>query len=74
MMENTGANNSYNATLDKVIERLFDDLDKTEADWELARNMLPKLMKEKNLSMEQLDDLCFEDSTMVFDYIYGFDI
>lgn len=61
-----------NVTLDKVIERLFDGLDKTESDWELARKMLPELMQEKNLSIEQLDDLCFEDSTEIFDYINGF--
>ncbi len=58
-------------TLDDVIRRLFDGLSKTNMDCTLAHEKLTELLTERNLSIGQLDDLCFADSNAVFDYIYS---
>ena len=61
-------------TMDEVIRRLFDGLQKNEADWCLARKFLKEHAEKNDMTNEQLDDLCFEDSNWVFDRIYEEDV
>ena len=58
-------------TINDVIRRLFDGLDKNEDDWNLAKKFLLEFQAANDMSMNELDDLCWEDSVWVFDQIYG---
>lgn len=58
-------------TVADVERRLNDGLERSLEERIVARNWLESYMKEKNISVEELDDICFEDSTKIFDSIYG---
>jgi hypothetical protein len=57
--------------IDEIIRRLFDGLDKNKNDWRLAKKILLEYQIANQLSIKELDDLCWEDSAWVFDQIYS---
>jgi len=57
-------------TINEVTRRLIDGLDK-EKDFELIKKWLLEYQLANQLTLKELDDLCFEDSNWVFDQIYG---
>ena len=59
-------------TIDEIIRQLFDGLDKDEADWELARTRLTEYYAASQMSLKELNEICWEDSTFAFGIIYGF--
>lgn len=58
-------------TVADVERRLNDGIERSLEERIVARNWLESYIKENNISAEELDDICFEDSTIIFDYIYG---
>lgn len=58
-------------TVADVERRLNDGIERSLGERIVARNWLESYIKENNISAEELDDICFEDSTIIFDYIYG---
>lgn len=55
-------------TIDEVVNDLCDDLD---ADKEFIKERLLQIMDEDKLSIDKLNEWCWEDSASVFDRIYG---
>lgn len=58
-------------TIDDVVRRLNDGLERTEGELELCKKWLLEFQFANQLSINELDDLCFEDSVWVFDNIFG---
>lgn len=54
-------------TIDEVTTNLCDDLNK---DREFIKQRLLQIMEEDKLSIDELNELCWGDSTTVFDRIY----
>lgn len=59
------------SSIDDVVRRLNDGIERTPEEYEQCKNWLLEFQYENQMSLEQLDDLCFEDSTWVFDQIFG---
>ncbi|MEG1925222.1 MAG: hypothetical protein RR415_05700 [Ruthenibacterium sp.] len=58
-------------TMDEVVSRLNDDLERTEEDLKECKDWLTEFQIENKMSLKELDDLCYEDSTWIFDQIFG---
>lgn len=58
-------------TFDKVVDRLVDGLTYNENEMYMIRHWLMNYQKKNHLSLQQLDDLCFNDSVWVFDHIFA---
>lgn len=59
------------SSIDDVVRRLNDGIERTPEELEQCKNWLLEFQHENQMNLEQLDDLCFEDSTWVFDQIFG---
>lgn len=53
-----------------VERRLNEGIERTEAEHNQCILWLTEFMVANDMSLEELDDLCFEDSTWVFDQIF----
>ena len=58
-------------TIDVVVNSLLEGLDKKPADYELARKALLEYQAANQMSLRELNELCWKDSTYMFDIIYG---
>ena len=62
--------NNYELTIDEVVRRLNDGLERTDEELEQCKKWLLEFQLTNDLSLNELDDLCFEDSVWVFDQIF----
>lgn len=62
--------NNYELTIDEVVRRLNDGLERTDKELEQCKKWLLEFQLANDLSLNELDDLCFEDSVWVFDQIF----
>ena len=53
-----------------VERRLNEGIERTEEEHNQCILWLTEFMAANDMSLEELDDLCFEDSTWVFDQIF----
>lgn len=58
-------------SIDDVVRRLNDGLDRTDEELEMCKRWLLEFQIANQMSLNELDDMCFEDSTWVFDRIFG---
>lgn len=58
-------------TFDEVVNRLVDGLTYNESEMCMIRHWLMGYQKKNHLSLQQLDDLCFNDSVWIFDHIFA---
>lgn len=58
-------------TVRDVEVRLNDGLDRTPEEREMCVRWLTEYMAANQLTLKQLDELCFADSTWVFEQIFG---
>lgn len=58
-------------TIDDIVHRLNDGIDRTEEELEMCKNWLIEYQLANDMSLKELDELCFEDSNWVFDNIFG---
>ena len=58
-------------TIDDIVRRLNDGLNRTEEELEACKKWLIEYQLANDMSLRELDDLCFEDSNWVFDNIFG---
>ena len=58
-------------TIDDIVRRLNDGLDRTEKELEMCKRWLLEFQVANQMTLRELDDLCFEDSDWVFDNIFG---
>lgn len=63
--------NNYELNIDEVVRRLNDGLERTDEELEQCKKWLLEFQSANDLSLNELDDLCFEDSVWVFDQIFG---
>lgn len=63
--------NNYELTIDEVVRRLNDGLERTDEELEQCKKWLIEYQAANDLTLNELDDLCFEDSVWVFDQIFG---
>lgn len=57
-------------TIDDIVHRLNDGLDRTEEELEKCKKWLLEYQVANDMSLNELDDLCFENSVWVFDQIF----
>lgn len=57
-------------SIDDVVRRLNQGLERSQEELDLCKKWLLEYQKANNLSLEDLDDLSFEDSTWVFDRVF----
>lgn len=57
-------------TIDDVVRRLNDGLDRTNEELEKCKKWLLEYKAANKMSLEELDDMCFSDSLWVFDNIF----
>lgn len=57
-------------TIDEVVRRLNDGLERTDEELKQCKKWLIEYQAANDLSLNELDDLCFEDSVWVFDQIF----
>ena len=57
-------------TIDDIVCRLNDGLDRTEEELEKCKKWLLEFQLANDMSLRELDDLCFEDSNRVFAQIF----
>lgn len=58
-------------TIDDIVHRLNDGINRTEEELEMCKNWLIEYQLANDMSLKELDELCFEDSHWVFDNIFG---
>ena len=58
-------------TIDDVVRRLNDGLDRTEDELMKCKQWLLEFQVANQMTLRELDNLCFEDSVWVFDQIFG---
>lgn len=58
-------------SIDDVVRRLNDGLERTEKELEKCKKWLLEFQLANQMSLEQLDDMCFEDSVWIFEQIFG---
>ena len=56
--------------IDDVVRRLNDELERTQEELDMCKKWLLEYQVANELSLNELDDLCFEDSVWVFDQIF----
>lgn len=57
-------------TIDDIVRRLNDGLDRTEEELFMCKQWLLEYQTANDMTLKELDDLCFEDSNWVFDNIF----
>ena len=57
-------------TIDEVVRQLNDGLERTTEELERCKKWLLEYQKENNLTIEQLNNLCWRDSDWVFNQIF----
>lgn len=58
-------------TIDDVVRRLNDGLDRTDEELNKCKEWLIEYQLSNDMSLIELDNLCFEDSVWVFDNIFN---
>lgn len=58
-------------TIDDIVRRLNDGLDRTEEELATCKRWLMEYQAANDMSLTELDNLCFEDSNWVFENIFG---
>ena len=58
-------------TIDDIVLRLNDGLERTEEELEICKKWLLEYQLANDMSLKELDALCFEDSNWIFDNIFG---
>lgn len=58
-------------TIDDVVRRLNDGLDRTGDELQKCKEWLLQYQTANDMTLRELDDLCWEDSAWVFDQIFG---
>lgn len=58
-------------TIDDVVRRLNDGLERTEEELEMCKRWLLEFQVANEMTFNELDNLCFEDSAWVLDNIFG---
>lgn len=58
-------------TIDDVVRRLNDGLERTASELERCKKWLLEFQAANQMTLKELDDMCFEDSVWVFDNIFG---
>lgn len=58
-------------TINDIVRRLNDGVDKTEEELKMCKNWLIEYQLANDMSLKELDELCFEDSNWVFDNFFG---
>lgn len=58
-------------TIDDVVRRLNDGLDRTDEELEKCKRWLLGFQTANQMSLNELDDLCYKDSVWVFENILG---
>lgn len=57
--------------IEKIVLRLNWGIDRTEAEMEQCKQWLLEYQAANQLSLKELDDICFQNSVWVFDQIFG---
>lgn len=58
-------------TIDDIVHRLNDGLNRTEKELEMCKRWLLEYQFANDMSLRELDDLCFANSDWIFDNIFG---
>ena len=58
-------------TIENIVRRLNDGLNRTEEELETCKKWLLEYQLANDMTLKELDNLCFEDSNWVFDNIFG---
>ena len=58
-------------SIDDVVRRLNDGLDRTAEELDQCKKWLLEYQAANQMTLAELDDLCFEDSVWVFDNVFG---
>lgn len=58
-------------TIDDVVRRLNDGLERTASELERCKEWLLEFQVANQMTLKELDDMCFEDSVWVLDNIFG---
>lgn len=57
-------------TIDQVVSRLNDGIVRTKEELSKCKKWLLEFQSANDMSLNKLDDLCYEDSTWIFDQIF----
>jgi len=57
-------------TIDDVVRRLNDGLERTDEELKRCKKWLLEFQAANQMTLKELDDMCFADSAWVFDNIY----
>lgn len=57
-------------TIDDITRRLNDGIERTDDEILKCKEKLIELQHIKKISLKDLDDLCFADSSAIFDFIF----
>lgn len=60
-----------NMTIDDVVRRLNDGIERTEEELQICKKWLLEYQYANQMSIKELDDMCFKDSVWVFDHIFA---
>ena len=58
-------------SIDDVVRRLNDGLDRTAEELDQCKKWLLEYQAANQMTLAELDDLCFKDSVWVFDNVFG---
>ena len=58
-------------SIDDIVRRLNDGIKRTAEELEQCKKWLLEYQAANQITLKELDDLCFEDSVWVFDNIFG---
>lgn len=58
-------------SIDDIVRRLNDGLDRTKEELELCKKWLLEYQVANDMSLYELDDMCYEDSDWVIEQIFG---
>lgn len=58
-------------SIDDVVRNLNNGLDRTKEELELCKKWLLEYQVANDMSLYELDDMCYEDSDWVFEQIFG---
>lgn len=58
-------------TIEDVVRRLNDGLVRTDEELDACKKWLLEYQAANQLTLRELDDLCFQDANWIFDNIFG---
>lgn len=58
-------------TIDDVVTRLNDGIDRTKSEFEQCKQWLLEFQAANDMTLKELDNLCWKDSNWVFEQIFG---